>query len=311
MMILNTAADTSAEAGMVTNHAVMISAATFHRTAESRCPEPAPMMLEETTCVVETGPPIRAADKMTAAELVCAQKAWTERSRKIFAPMVLMILHPPVAVPAAIAPAQLAMTQKGIVKEGRAPMTTSDMVMIPMDFCASLAPWLSARQTDETICMRLKKNVARGVARIFSARNHVIRKNSQPKARPTMGEITRITKMKRTPRQMIISSPCAMTTAPISPPTKAWEELEGRPSHHVRRFQAIAPSNAATMSPAERSRLSEEKLEGSTMPVPIVLATAVPNRNGPMNSQMVAIVKARTGESAPVTMIVATTLAAS
>ncbi len=50
-----------ADAGMVMNHAITISFATPHRTEETRCPAPAPMMLEETTCVVETGPPKNAA----------------------------------------------------------------------------------------------------------------------------------------------------------------------------------------------------------------------------------------------------------
>jgi hypothetical protein len=48
----------------------MIFLATPHRTAEILCPAPTPMMLEETTCVVDTGPPINAAPKMTVAEEV-------------------------------------------------------------------------------------------------------------------------------------------------------------------------------------------------------------------------------------------------
>jgi len=106
------------------NHAVTMSFATPHRTEETRCPAPAPMMLEETTCVVDTGPPTSAAARMTEAEAVCEQKAWTDRSRQIFDPMVLMIRHPPVAHPAAMAPAQEAMTQKGISKEGKIPRIT-------------------------------------------------------------------------------------------------------------------------------------------------------------------------------------------
>src|ERR1017187_2129615 len=34
--------------------------------------------------------------------------------------------------------------------------------------------------------------------------------------------------------------------APQSPPINAWLELDGRPSHQVKRFQAIAASNAAS-----------------------------------------------------------------
>ena len=51
------------------------------RTAEILCPAPTPMMLEETTWVVETGPPNKAAPRITAAEAVWAQKAWTDLKR--------------------------------------------------------------------------------------------------------------------------------------------------------------------------------------------------------------------------------------
>ena len=61
----------TAEAGMVMNHAVTMSFATVHRTAERRWLAPTPMMLEETTCVVDTGPPKSAAVRMTTAEAVC------------------------------------------------------------------------------------------------------------------------------------------------------------------------------------------------------------------------------------------------
>ena len=120
-MTRNAKAATIADAGMVINQAITISFATPHRTAETRCPAPAPMMLEETTCVVETGPPKSAAARITEAEAVWEQKACTDRSRQIFDPIVLIIRHPPVAQPAAMAPAQLAITQKGISKTEKSP----------------------------------------------------------------------------------------------------------------------------------------------------------------------------------------------
>ncbi len=42
---------------------------------------------------------------------------------------------------------------------------TRAMVMTPIDFWASFAPWLRARQTEETICILLKKAFAPGVTR--------------------------------------------------------------------------------------------------------------------------------------------------
>ena len=163
-MTINARAAITADAGMVMNQAMMISFATPQRTEETRCPAPAPMMLDETTCVVETGPPKNAAVRMTEAEAVCEQKACTDRNLQIFDPIVLIILHPPVAQPAAMAPAQPATTQKGISKEGKTPKITKLMVITPMDFWASLAPWLRARQMEEMICILSKNRLALGVA---------------------------------------------------------------------------------------------------------------------------------------------------
>ena len=55
---------------MVMNQARTIFLATPQRTAEILWPAPTPIMLEETTWVVETGPPTRAAPRITAAEEV-------------------------------------------------------------------------------------------------------------------------------------------------------------------------------------------------------------------------------------------------
>lgn len=65
----------TAEAGIVMNQARIMFFATPHRTAETLCPAPTPMMLEETTWVVDTGPPNRAAPRITVAEEVWAQNA--------------------------------------------------------------------------------------------------------------------------------------------------------------------------------------------------------------------------------------------
>ena len=55
---------------MVINHATMIFLATPHLTAEALKPTPTPIMLEDTTWVVETGPPTTDAPRMTKAEEV-------------------------------------------------------------------------------------------------------------------------------------------------------------------------------------------------------------------------------------------------
>ena len=37
--------------------------------------------------------------------------------------------------------------------------------------------------------------------------------------------------------------PDAVTAAPINPPMRVWEELDGIPSHQVNRFQVMAATN--------------------------------------------------------------------
>ena len=82
-----------------------------------------------------------------------------------------------------------------------------------------------------------------------------------------------------------------MTAAPISPPTSAWDELEGRPNHKVKRFHTIAAMSAAITTEIWISSLFNKSL-------PMVVATATPKRNGPMNSAMAAIVSACRPDSA-------------
>jgi len=60
----------TAEAGIVMNQARIMFFATPHLTADILCPAPTPMMLEETTWVVDTRPPNKDAPRITAAEEV-------------------------------------------------------------------------------------------------------------------------------------------------------------------------------------------------------------------------------------------------
>lgn len=65
------------------------------------------------------------------------------------------------------------------------------------------------------------------------------------------------------------SAPIEIKTAPISPPTSACDELEGIPSHHVSKFQIIAPISADMMI------FSSTTLAELTISPPIVFATPV------------------------------------
>ena len=91
--------------------------------------------------------------------------------------------------------------------------------------------------------------------------------------------------------------------APHKPPTSACDELDGRPNHHVRRFQAMAASNAQ-MSTCDVATL------GSTRPEAMVLATAVP-MNAPARLVTAASKTAWRGVNTFVAMTVAMELAVS
>ncbi len=93
------------------------------------------------------------------------------------------------------------------------------------------------------------------------------------------------------------------SAAPTSPPISACDELEGRPSHHVRRFQTIAPMSAA-------STVFSFARPVSIIPLPTVFATAVVT-NAPARFATAATATASRGESARVEIDVATAFAVS
>ena len=65
----------------------------------------------------------------------------------------------------------------------------------------------------------------------------------------------------------------AASAAPQRPPTRAWLELDGRPSHQVMRFQMVAPSSAL-ISRCEPTSTTPVSIRPEAM----VAATAVPQR---------------------------------
>jgi hypothetical protein len=75
------------------------------------------------------------------------------------------------------------------------------------------------------------------------------------------------------------------------------------------RFQEMAPISAAINREAERSINAVSNVEISIIFFPMVVATAVPKRKGPTNSQRAAMMRAFLADRAPVAMMVATTLA--
>src|SRR6476661_147576 len=98
-------------------------------------------------------------------------------------------------------------------------------------------------------------------------------------------------------------TPAPTSTAPISPPNNACEELDGSPNSHVVRFHRIAATSPAKIIVGVTSA-------SLTMPPEMVLATSV-DRNAPATFSTAAISTATFGLSAPVATEVAIALAES
>src|SRR3954449_8031977 len=89
--------------GIVRAQAHTIRRATPQRTAESRCAAPTPTIAPVIVCVVLTGTPSREAISTVIPPAVSAQNPPKGRSFVILVPIVFTILHPPSAVPQAMA----------------------------------------------------------------------------------------------------------------------------------------------------------------------------------------------------------------
>ena len=101
--------------------------------------------------------------------------------------------------------------------------------------------------------------------------------------------------------------PTDAIAAPISPPIRAWLELDGIVKYQVIRFQVIAPINAAstTTSPSAPAVAA-----AGTIPLAIVVATLI-EMNAPTKLSAAEIRTATIGFSAPVAIDVAIALAVS
>ena len=90
-----------------------------------------------------------------------------------------------------------------------------------------------------------------------------------PVAMPKIGEPIRAMTILPIPAKFRPSAPTDTSTAPMMPPTRAWEELEGTASHQVTIFQTTAPTRAAMMM------CSSTCWADFTISAPMVLATPV------------------------------------
>ena len=106
-----------------------------------------------------------------------------------------------------------------------------------------------------------------------------------------------------TTEKLTPDAPAPISTAPISPPNRACEELDGSPRSQVIKFHRIAPTNPAKI-------IVGVTRASFTMPPEMVLATSV-DRKAPATFSTAAISTATFGFNAPVATEVAIALALS
>ena len=118
---------------------------------QRRRPPPIPTTEEATTWVVEAGAPASDEARITAVEAVWLARPSIGWIRYMPRPTVRMMRQPPSVVPAVSASAQATVTHRGgLPSESMSPLAKSSAATTPIDFCASLAPWLNARPADVT-----------------------------------------------------------------------------------------------------------------------------------------------------------------
>ena len=117
---------------------------------QRRRPPPTPTTEEATTWVVLTGAPITDAPSRTAVDPVWLASASIGRIRMMRRPSVRTIGQPPIAVPAVSAAPHASSTHVGDARCWSSPPATSNNATTPTAFCASFAPWVSARPSDMT-----------------------------------------------------------------------------------------------------------------------------------------------------------------
>lgn len=116
----------------------------------------------------------------------------------------------------------------------------------------------------------------------------------------------RTTLLKTTPKSMAVSE-APMSVAPMSPPKRAWDELDGSPRSQVNMFHAMAPIRPAKTI----GRKPAPERESSRMiPCEIVFETSV-DRNAPTRLRTAARATATFGRRAPVAIGVAMAFAVS
>ena len=133
-------------------------------------------------------------------------------------------------------------------RSGRScPRRSSASAITPIVFCASFAPCVNAIHVPEKSCpMRNVRLPTPGVSRWKSQKIASSSRNAageRDRRRPERRDHAPCARGRASSRR---SSPDCASAAPTRPPISACDDDDGRPSHHVIRFQMIAPITAAS-----------------------------------------------------------------
>src|SRR5438105_587278 len=176
------------------------------------------------------------------------------------------------------------------------------MVITPIVFWASFEPCEKAIHAAERTWARPKTRVTvagNAWAKKFSSKTMT----TNAAVKPRRGENIRPWNVFSSPPNWIALQPALATPAPTMLKISAWLELDGMPKYQVTRFQVIAAINAEMTSACVDS-------SGETIPLPTVVATAVPD-NAPTKFSTPAMSTARPGDRTRVATTVAIALAVS
>src|SRR5258708_36280237 len=114
--------------------------------------------------------------------------------------------------------------------------------------------------------------------------------SSSARKKPSKGEKTMAAAVIPRPLQTMEPRPAFVTAAPANPPINACGLLEGIPSHHVIKFQQMAPISAPNITAASTT-------SAATIPVPTVWATCRPKNKNAMKLKKAAHITAYCGRN--------------
>ena len=216
-----------------------------------------------------------------------------------------MMRQPPTYVPRPIATPAAIFTQVGIESEAGSPWrcSTSASAITPIVFCASFAPWLNDTHVEDAIWPSRKLRLAGPGCTRANSHSRASRTRNAESPATTGATSAGITTLCAMPCQSTPFVPDWTRAAPTRPPISACDELDGSPSRHVIRFQAIAPTSAAKIVCCV-ARCA------STIPLLTVFATAVV-RNAPARFAAAAMRTATRGDMARAPIAVAIEFAVS